>query len=425
MKKTTCFLFLFLFILSIPAAYCFEVGVDIKGPQDLAALKDGIGKTITARCLARNVSVPKETALNVSITQFGDIISFDAILGAEPPRAFHRDLKNTGEISPAIDQMISELFAPSPGKPSAAKEPSVQAVTPTAQPEYKFDFAATSMALVNDTLFVSSENTLFRIENGKATSYWTPPKSASIYRINPYNGSILAVTVRGTSFFTYLIKDGKTVKSWDRCVVPLKGSLVSSRIYTDRDIPDGVNRWAKAETIEGAPLQVPDNTDILSLLVADITPSADGDEFVSFDKFNRLTVLSGKKTVCTSETKFSTLQLYLQDKIPTFHYTAQDDADVSEVNPVNRYYLRPRTLSQGKDIITFANDEGLTRFIGNFKMYDASRIVACTPNESELDERDLGAFKGYYCADIALGKGGVLALLVKKSTTLIQRIGLQ
>ncbi|HQI00823.1 MAG TPA: hypothetical protein PLF54_05465 [Deltaproteobacteria bacterium] len=425
MKKISSFVFLFLFLISVPAAFCLEVGVDIKGPQDLMALKDGIGKTITARCLARNITAPKGTALNVSITQLGDIISFDAILSAEPPKAFHRDLKSTGELSSAIDQMIAEIFTAAAAKPAAGKEPPVQADTAQAKPEYKFTFAATSMAVLDGTLFVSSEDKLYKVENGNAKSYWTPPRSASIYRLFPYDGSLLAVTVQGTAFFTHRIKDGKTVKSWEGCVAPLKNSLVRSRIYSDKDISDGINRWSKAETIEGAPLQIPDNTDILSVFMGDISSSADGEEIVSFDRVNRLVAFNGKKTVCVSDTNFSTLPFYLQDKIPTFHYTAQDNADVSEVNPVNRYHLRPRIVSQGKDIISFTNDEGLTKFIGNLKRYSGTQILACTPGESEFDERTLGTFKGYYCTDIALDKGGVLALIVKKSTSLIQRIDLQ
>jgi hypothetical protein len=422
MKKITSFLFLFLLIIAVPAAFCFEVGVDIKGPQDLMALKDGISKTITARCLAKNISTGKGTVLNVSIIQLGDTISFDAILGAEPPRAFHRDLKSTGELSTVIDQMIGEIFAASPQKPAAGKEPLVQAGTGTAQPEYKFPFVATSMAVLSDTLFVSSEDTLFRVENGKAKPYWTPPKSARIYRLYTYQGTLLAVTNRGNAFFTYMIKDGKTLKSWDRCVVPLKGSLVASRIYSDSDLSNGVNRWAKTETVMGEPLKIPDGIDILSAVIGDISPAADGDEIVCFDKSTYLTAVSGKNTVCTSETKFGTLSLYIQDKVEVFHYRTDDNS--AQPEPPVRYYIRPRIVSHGKDIITFINEEGLTRFIGNLKVYDSSRILACTPDESDFDERDLSAIKNSYCADIALDKGSVLALIVKKSTSLIQRIDL-
>lgn len=421
MKKSISFLVLFLFFIAAPAAFCFEVGVDIQGPQDLAALKDGISKTITARCLAKNITMGKGELLNVSIIQLGDTISFDAVLGSVPPRAFHRDLKGAGELSATIDQMIGEIFPASPQKPAAESRPPVQAVPKTAQPELKLPFAATSMAVLNDTIFVSSKDTLYRIENGKAKPYWTPPKAAQIFRLYAYQGSLLAVTSRDNAFATCMIKDGKTAKSWDRCVVPVKNSLVASRIYTDRDLPDGTNRWEKAETLEGDPQPIPEGTDILSMLLNDISPSPDGDEIISFDRFNRLAAANGKTIVCTSDTKFSTLPLYLQDKAETFQYKGKDNEGRK---PTVRYYLMPRIISQGKEVITIANDQGLAKFIGNLKMYDSSRILAYTPEDSEFTERDLATIRSHYCADIALDKGSILALVVKKSTSLIQRIDL-
>lgn len=415
MIKTLVFWVIFLFFFSIPAAFCLEVTVDIKGPQDLTAMKEGIAKTITARCLAKDIKTEADSSLNVSIIQLGDTLSFDAILETKPPRAFHRDLKGTGELSPAIDQMIGEIFAAPPMKPSAGTGPIFQEPSRDASPEVKLPFTATSIAVLKDVIFVSSEDAVYRIDGGKAKTYWTPPASSRIYRLYSHQEMLLAVTVSSNSFASYLIKDGRTIKTWKSCVVPLKDGLIASRIFTDQDLPDGINRWSKPEAVEGNPGQVPEGSDILSMLVSDVSPLAEGDEIVTIDKSDKLTVLNGKTTLWTSDTKLGTLPYYLitKEKGPQ----ARKEAQI-------RYYLGPRIVMQGKDIITIGNVEGMTKIFGNVKMYDSSRILAYTRDESEFNERELATIRNYYCSDIALDKGQVLALVVKKSASYIQRIDL-
>lgn len=111
-KPFSIIILLLLFLIACPA-FALDVAVDVKGPQDLVSLKDGLAKTITARCLAKNVDAGG-AALNVSLFQMGNVISLDAILSSKPPKAFHRDLKSADELSGAIDAMIAELFTAAP-----------------------------------------------------------------------------------------------------------------------------------------------------------------------------------------------------------------------------------------------------------------------------------------------------------------------
>ncbi len=416
MKKSLIFSAIFLFCLCIGSAFGADIVVDVKGPSELVALKDGIAKTITARCIAQNVVIDPDSPLNVSIIQLGDTISFDAVLDTKPPKAFHRDLKGLGELSSAIDRMIAELFTPQPQISTGNEEPVVRKSDQAARPEITLPFVATSFTVTNDTVYVSSGDSLFRIEKGKAKPYWKAPGSSRIYRLYPYKGAIMAVTDKSGSFHTYMIQDGKVGKSWNQCVVPFEGGLVASRIYADMDLSEGVNRWAAPEVIEGNPEQIANGQDILSILLSDVSPVAGGTETVTFDDSSHLNVANGKQSLWKSDTRFSTLPLFLitKEKDPMERRDSQ-----------LRYYLKPRILKAGRDIVTIQNEQGMSRFLGNVKMYESSRILAYTPDESEFAERELAAIRNYYCADITLDKGDLLALVVKKSTSFIQRIDLQ
>jgi hypothetical protein len=46
------------------------------------------------------------------------------------------------------------------------------------------------------------------------------------------------------------------------------------------------------------------------------------------------------------------------------------------------------------------------------------------PGRSGDHERDLVTIRNHYCADIALDEGDLIVLVVKKSTSLMQRIDL-
>lgn len=136
-----------------------------------------------------------------------------------------------------------------------------------------------------------------------------------------------------------------------------------------------------------------------------------------------LAIRSGKKTLWSSEDAFSTLPCYVPTRLRSganamTKKAANDFADV-------RYYLMPRVVLNGKQIITIANQEGASGFFSKVKMYNSTKIVAFTPHDAEYDERSLAEVQKSYCTDIALDKDAVLALIVKKSTSLVQRVDLQ
>lgn len=421
MKKPLCFMALFLFLLMTCPAFGLDVSVDIKGSQDLMSLKDGLTRTITARCVSRNVNVEDKAALNVSIFQMGSTISLDAILSSKPPKAFHRDLKSTDELSAAIDAMIAEIFTSAP--PAAVQAAPVVKPSPKdSKPELKLPFEGSSLIFLGDTLFVSSNDTIYKIEGGTPKPWWKAPKGIQIFRLYPYRDSIVAVASTTSNFFSYLLKDGNKVKSWNYCVIPSGDGLISSKPTTPADLSDDRTLWTKTKAVDGSPRLYPENTDILSLLTGDVSPEA-GEETIAFDAMNHVVILSGKKTLWASDRKISTLPFYVQNRqgAGANSLSKKAQTDFGDV----RYYLMPRVVLKGKEIITIANLEGASGLFGKVKIYEGTKIVAFTPQDSEFEEKGLWEMQNSYCTDITLDKGNVLALIVKKSTSFIQRVDLQ
>lgn len=417
MKRSfICLFFLSFFIASGPS-HAIEVVVEMAGAEDFVQLKGGIQKTIAARCLSANTLPGDGGTLSVSLMQLGETISFDAVLDSQPPRAFHRDVGSRGEISGVIDLMIEEILigkarsaaAPFPA-PAPREKPLVEvAAPPPVESGIELPFVATSLAVLGGTIFVSDGKTLYRMEGDRAVPYWRTPGSAKIYRIYPYQDSLLAVTNRRESFHTYRIRGSETVQSWERCVIPLGDTLVMSRLMTDLMFSDGVNYWENPVTGTGEAYEFPQGFDFVSARVADVVPSQSGLETIAFDKLGRVTLLNGKNPLWASETKLATLPLYFESKV--------DEPDA-------RYYLMPRILPYKDGVITIANEQGSWKFLRNVKYYDSSRILMLDPGKSGGGERDLVTIRNHYCADIALDEGDLIVLVVKKSTSLVQRIDL-
>ncbi len=417
MKRSfICLFFLLFFIYSSPS-HAIEVVVEMTGAEDFVQLKDGIQKTIAARCLAANALPGDGATLSVSLMQLGETISFDAVLGSQPPRAFHRDLGSRGEISGIIDQMIEKMVidpdraaaVPSPARVPEEKPLVEVAAPPTIESGIELPFVATSLAMLGRTVFVSDSKTLYRMEGERAVPCWSTPGSARIYRIYPYQDSLLIVTNRRESFHTYQIRDFKIVQSWERCVIPLGDTLVVSRLMTNLMFSDGVNYWEDPVTGAGEAYEFPQGFDFVSARAADVVPSQSGLETIAFDKLGRVTLLNGKNPLWASETKLATLPLYFESKV--------DEPDA-------RYYLMPRILPYESGVITIANEQGPWKFLRNVKYYESSRILMLDPGSSGDGERDLVTIRNHYCADIALDEGDLIVLVVKKSTSLMQRIDL-
>jgi hypothetical protein len=178
---------------------------------------------------------------------------------------------------------------------------------------------------------------------------------------------------------------------------------------TDLMFSDGVNYWEDPVTGTGEAYEFPQGFDFVSARVSDVIPSQSGLETIAFDKLGRLTLLNGKNPLWASETKLATLPLYFESKV--------DEPDA-------RYYLMPRILPYENGVISIANEQGPWKFLRNVKYYDSSRILMFAPGRSGDHERDLVTIRNHYCADIALDEGDLIVLVVKKSTSLMQRIDL-
>ena len=383
------------------------------GAEDFVQLKDGIQKTITARCLAAGTPPGDGNALTVSLMQLGEIISFDAVLDSQPPRAFHRDVGSRGELSGVIDQMIEELIIgraqPAAAPPLHRKKSLWSRSRPRRRSNPGSSFPLSPPPWLCSTAPSLSVTAKPSPHGGPRRALLEHPGSAKIYRIFTYQGSLLAVTNRRESFHTYQIKGSETVQSWERCVIPLGDTLVMSRLMTDLMLPDGVNYWENPVAGTGEAFEFPQGFDFVSAQAADISPSQSGIETIAFDKLGRVTLLSGKNPLWASETKLATLPLYFESKV--------DEPDA-------RYYLMPRILPYGSGVITIANEQGPWKFLRNVKYYNSSRVLMLNPGKSGDGERDLVTIRNHYCADIALDEGDLIVLVVKKSTSLLQRIDL-
>ncbi|HOO46641.1 MAG TPA: hypothetical protein PLM29_10460, partial [Deltaproteobacteria bacterium] len=89
-SKLSSALISFIFFASI--LYAADPRVEVIGTDDLVSLKAGIEKSIIARCISQGINLDANPELTITIFQLGDIISFDAVLDSQPPRAFHTDL---------------------------------------------------------------------------------------------------------------------------------------------------------------------------------------------------------------------------------------------------------------------------------------------------------------------------------------------
>jgi hypothetical protein len=408
MKRTALSIFfvLIFFAAYIPAAYSMEVTVDIIGTEDLLSLKPGIKQSITARCIAKGIDLDSYSNLSVTVSQLGDVLSFDAILDSTPPRAFHQDLKDKSEISLAINSMIETVFIDVREIP--VKGPT-GATESTAIPEIPLPFLATSLTVLNESTYISDSSIIYLLDGAETTPWWNCPDKGYIFRIWAYKKSIIALVRHIDKLHTYQIVEGKTVQHWNKPVVPVADSLLSSQIIFDTDFTGDAFKWQKPETIEGDHLPVPEGIDLPSVIIRDVMPTHEGDEIISFNNLSRLVIKNGSKTRWSSDLKISPLPLFIEAE--------------SKDTPV-RYYLKPRILEMNGDIITISNDRGMSKIFENIIMFDACDILIFSRQNSEFEDRVLTNVRSYYCSDIALKDSTLIALIIKKKDSYVKFIDL-
>ena len=416
MRKTLSVL-TFMVCLCIPAmAQAMEVIVEITGPQELSALKDGIGKTIVTRCIARGIPVERFSRLSVTISTLGDVISYDALLDATPPKAFHKDIKEMSAISPAIDEMITAIFSgtgavpavPAPsGKPAAGQE---------SGPGVRLPFIPTSIAAAGERIFVSDEATVYELSGEKAKPLWKARGNNVILRIYPYGDDLIVLAKLMDGFKTYHIRGSEIIEQWNKAVIPLGSGLVSSTLAFDRIFSPQPFQWSQAARVAGSPPQIPEGLDFMSSLAAELVQSATGPEIISYNASGRLTINNGGTTVWTDEDSTSITSQYIDE--------GRRSGGSFEGDLPARYYVRPRIVASGGRIITFRNGQGAAGMVSRLNVFEKAQIIAYSPSGGEFSREVLTEFSKSYCVDIAIAQEKAAALIVQGKSAYVQFIGL-
>jgi len=416
MRAILCALTAMVF-LCVPAyARGMEVTVEITGPQELSALKEGIAKTITARCITQGVPMEKYSRLSVSISKLGDVISYDALLDTAPPRAFHKDIKDASALSGTIDEMIKEILVGT-GTGQAVPTPAPgQAPKAELGPRTKLPFLPTSIAAVGERIFVSDAKMVYEISEGKASQVWTVRGNNEIMRISPYGDSLIVLAKLQDGFRTFLIKDGETKDSWNKAVIPLGPGLVSSTLRFDRIFGPPFYQWTRSSLEAGSSPLIPQGLDIASTIAADVMPSAGGVELISYDSSDRLTISNGKETLWTDVDATSITPQYIDEE-------RRSGSNFEGYSPA-RYYLKPRIVTLGERIVTFRNDQGLAKMMSRLNLFNSSQILVYAPSPDGFSREVLTAFANGYCVDITVVQGKPAALIVQDKSAYVQYIGL-
>jgi hypothetical protein len=415
MRKTITALTLLMFVLVPILAFSMEVTVEITGPQELNALKSGIEKTVTARCVAKGIDLEKYKKLAITISKLGDVISYDALLDTKPARAFHRDLKDTAALSLIIDEMIGAIFI-EPVMPQPAPAPPVKpAVGQESIPKIMLPFIATSMTSLGDRVFVCDTKTVYELKGEKTSPLWKVPGKNEIIRIYPYGESLIVLTKLMNDCRTFLISGSDTKERWSKAVVPLGNGLISTNLIFNKAYGSLPYVWSKAAQVTGSSPQVPEGLDIISATpTAGKTPSKDA-RMISYNKEGFMVVSDGKSIVWTDDEGAGNAPQFIEDE------RVERDA---QTDVVARYYLRPRVIVLGDSIVTFRNSQGSARIVSGFNLFEYSKVVVFTPSGTEFAKNELASFPESYCSDIATVQGKVAALIVKSKNSYVQLLGL-
>jgi hypothetical protein len=415
MKKITMIAIVAALLVFPLLVYAMETVVEIRGPEDITRMKAGIEKSIPARCIAKGIDLSKYDRLTITIAKPGESISFDAILKAEPSKAFHKDLKNQDGLSATIDEMIDDLFGPR--QPVAiATPPMAKDLEPWIKP-IDLPFTATSITTLGDTIFISDRTTIYILKDDKPMVWWKAPGRDEIFRLYSYKGSIIALTKHwDDAFLTYRITDGKTAHEWLNAVVPMGDGLISAVLKIAPDNTYQSNRWTSATLVEGTPPKLPLNTDIIAIVIQDLYPKLQGPEIIDFNSTGRLAISSGKETIWQSETIFEKLPLNLEQEY-VINGGGKGDSEIQTMT--EHYNLPPRIMVVGRTIITIDNGQGLVGVLSNVKFFKSSRILGYTWTGSDFEDSVLAKAQMGYFADIAVLKDRLLALIIQEKGTML------
>jgi hypothetical protein len=424
-----------------------NINTQINGPDELKNQKDAINKTVETRCLANGVDMGKFNNLGIHINKLGDAYSFDAILDSTPPKAFHKDMKSINDLTSTIDEMISSLFSVQPPSTSVAPVDKIK--------DTKLNFKATSIILFNNNIYVSGDNTIYSINDGKATPWWSYKGPGPVLRMWPYKDTIIALVKYNGGynqdvFLTHQIKDGATINTWTGVVLPLGNGLAKADISMPPDLTQEINRWSSTKSIDGNPDLMPITMDPLASIRADIMPWSSGNEIITFSPSNgKLLVYSkdmknpkqsskswwektkgaftlsdaDKKALWASETQFSRLPLYLEQIYIETKSSHSEDAETREQEV--DYFLPPRIIADSNYMLTIDNNQGLWGMLDKVTIYKSCQIRVYTWNVNDFTETmPLKSTLGY-CVDIVVNGDKILALIVTDEGTLLRTVSLK
>ena len=403
--------------------YGLEIKVETAGAKSLTPLEHSIKTSVLARCISKGVDVSMKNTLDISISQIGNILSFDAILDTKPPRAFHKDLKTIDEIPKTLDEMVVDVFiktapAISPRKKKALISPGI--VAPQKKEghiKYKnLPIGATSITVLGEKVFISDNKGIYLLADSGLKPWWKAPRGQEPVRLYSYKGSIIALTKDKDEFKGYMIKDGKTIDQWSSTIIKDGDGLISARLIVTPDITQTPNRWTAIRVIDGNPFIPPQGSDLLCTISADVIPDSPGPEIITFSKESRLEIKSRKKILYMSDATIGRLPTYLRGK----YWVAggkirNSDKRASTYQREQRYYLPPRIIvTPAKDIITFSNGNLLNQLLGSLVSYGSSKILRYRWTELGMEENTLIKLSYGYCSDISLYQGKLIAVLTNK-----------
>jgi hypothetical protein len=447
----------FILMLSLGVLFCIvsqlsamTIDTQINGPDELKNQKDAINKTVETRCLANGIDIGKFNNLNIHINKLGDVYSFDAILDGTPPRAFHKDMKSINDLTSTIDEMIASLFT------AQLSSVPVIPVAPVAKiKDTRLNFKATSIILLNDNIYVSGGNTIYLVNDGQATPWWSYKGPGPIFRMWPYKDTVIALIrynggYNQDVFVTHQIKDGAVINTWTGVVLPLGNGLAKADISMPPDLTQEINRWSSTTAIDGSPDLLPITMDPLASIRADIMPWSTGNEIITFSPSNgKLLVYSkdlknpkqsskswwektkgaftlsdvDKKALWASETQFSRLPLYLEQIYLEKKSSTSEDNESREQEV--DYFLPPRIIADTNYMLTIDNNQGLWGILDKVTIYKSCQIRVYTWNVNDFTETmPLRSTLGY-CVDIAVSGDKILALIVTDEETLLRTVNLK
>jgi hypothetical protein len=404
-------------IFHIPSlAMGMDVAVEINGPQELMPLKEGVATTITTRCISRGIPLERYAKLAVAINRLGDVISYDALLETDPPRAFHKDMKDISALSATIDEMIGAIFAGNGAAGAAPVPPSISAVAEGSGAKIKLPFIPTSIAAIGEQLFVSDAKTVYMLTKEKASPLWKARGNNEILRIYPHGESLIVLARLMDGFQTFLLQGTEIKERWNKAVIPVGSGLVSSTLRFDRVFSPSFYQWTDASQVTGSSPQIPKDFDILCAIAADVRTSSTGPEVISYDASDRLTISDGRAALWTDADSTSITPLFIDEERKS---GSNFDGDLPA-----RYYLKPRILNAGVRIITFRNGQGAAGMVSRLNVFESAQIIAYSPAGEEFSREVLENFGGSYCVDIAIVQGKAAAVIVKDKSASVQFIGL-